>query len=122
MHAPYEVARTRAVLAEVSEALGDQDTADQERSEAEAATTRLGARRDADRLRARERRRGPGELSPREVEVIATIAGGIGNREAAAELHISERTVARHLANIHLRTDTSSCTGAVAWARARGLC
>lgn len=122
MHAPYEVARTRAILAEVSEALGDQDTADQERGEAEAAMTRLGARRDADRLRAREHRRGPGELSPREVEVIATIAGGISNREAAAELRISERTVARHLANIYLKTDTSSRTGAVAWARERGLC
>lgn len=122
MDAPYDVALIRLDLAEATDALGDRDTADRERDEAAALLERLGARRDLDRLRARRRRqRTPGDLSPRELEVVAAIAAGITNREAAARMHISERTVARHLANVYLKTGVSSRTGAAAWARDRGL-
>lgn len=122
MDAPYLVARIRLDLADAADALGDPDTADRERDRAETALERLGAGRDLARLRVQRRgRRRAGELSPREVEVVVAVAAGISNREVAEQLHISERTVARHLANVYLKTDTSSRTGAVAWARERGL-
>ncbi len=122
MDAPYDVARVRLELADAAEALGDQDTADRERQVAAALLERLGARRDLERLRARRRaRRAPGELSPRELEVVAAVASGSSNRDVASRLHISERTVARHLANVYTKTGSTSRTGAVAWARDRGL-
>lgn len=121
MDAPYLVARIRMELAEAADALGDDDTAGRERAQARAALERLGARRDLARMKTRRRHGADGGLSPREVEVVAAIAGGISNREAAEQLHISERTVARHLANVYLKTATSSRTGAVAWARRHGL-
>ena len=120
--APYEVARIRLDLAEALDALGDLDTADWERDGAAVLLERLGARRDLDRLHAHSRgRRAAGELSVRELEVVAAIADGISNREAAGRLQISERTVARHLANVYAKTGVSSRTAAVAWARERGL-
>lgn len=122
MDAPYDVARVRLELADAAEALGDHDTADRERDVAAALLERLGARRDLERLQARRRAgRSPGDLSPRELEVVAAVASGSSNREAAARLHISERTVARHLANVYTKTGASSRTGAVAWARDHGL-
>lgn len=120
--APYQVARIRLDLAAALEALGDSDTAEREREEAAVLLERLGARRDLGRLRARRRaRRRPGDLSVREREVVTAIADGTSNRAAADLLQISERTVARHLANVYLKTGACSRTGAVAWARDRDL-
>ena len=42
-------------------------------------------------------------LSPREREVVSRLAQGSGRKAIAAELHISVRTVAQHLANARLR-------------------
>ncbi|UMG92747.1 LuxR C-terminal-related transcriptional regulator [Nocardioides sp. TF02-7] len=121
MDAPYDVARVRLEIAEGCDALGDHDTAELERDEAERLLARLDARTDLERLRARRPRRRPHELSPREREVVALVATGASNRAVGERLGISERTVARHLANVYLKTGTSSRTGAVAWARARGV-
>lgn len=122
MNAPYEVARIRMDLAAAAEGLGDDDTARRERGEAEATFEWLHADRDLGRLRAQQRHRSnPGGVSARELEVLAVISDGITNREAAAQLGISERTVGRHLANVYLKTGVSSRTAAVAWARDHGL-
>ena len=40
-------------------------------------------------------------LSPREREVLALVAEGRANDEIAAELHLSVRTVERHLQNVY---------------------
>jgi DNA-binding CsgD family transcriptional regulator len=120
--APYQVARIRIDLATAYDALGDQDSARREREEAVSALESLGARPEADRLKTvLGRHHAPDDLSARELEVVAAIAGGDTNREAARGLHISERTVARHLANAYLKAGVSSRTGLVAWARDRGL-
>lgn len=55
-------------------------------------------------------------LSPREVEVLRLVAEGKSNRAIAADLVLSEKTVARHLANIFVKLDVSSRTAATAYA------
>jgi DNA-binding NarL/FixJ family response regulator len=63
----------------------------------------------------------PGGLTPREAEILAAIAEGLSNREVAGRLVISEKTVARHLANVFTKLDVSSRTAAAAWAYQHGL-
>jgi ATP/maltotriose-dependent transcriptional regulator MalT len=63
----------------------------------------------------------PGGLTPREAEILALVAAGLGNRQVAARLVISEKTVARHLANIYAKLDVGSRTAASAWAHQHGL-
>ena len=43
-------------------------------------------------------------LTPREVEVLALLVAGQSNREIAEALVLSERTVARHIANVYQKT------------------
>jgi DNA-binding NarL/FixJ family response regulator len=47
-------------------------------------------------------------LSPRELEIIATVASGASNKELADKLSISELTVKRHLTNIFQKVGVSS--------------
>ena len=61
------------------------------------------------------RRRGAGPLTNRELEVLALIAAGRSNREIAGDLVISERTVARHVANVFTKLDVSSRAAATAY-------
>jgi DNA-binding NarL/FixJ family response regulator len=63
----------------------------------------------------------PAGLTPREVEVLCCLAAGRSNREIAAALVISDKTVARHLANIFTKLDVSTRTAAAAYAFAHGL-
>ncbi|EHB53719.1 transcriptional regulator, LuxR family [Mycolicibacterium rhodesiae JS60] len=56
------------------------------------------------------------ELTKRETEIIKAIASGDTNKQVASALFISERTVARHLANIYAKLGVSSRTAAAAWA------
>jgi DNA-binding NarL/FixJ family response regulator len=52
-------------------------------------------------------------LCRRELEVLGLAAKGLGNKEIAAELVISERTVQTHLVNIFRKLRVSSRTAAV---------
>lgn len=88
-------------------------------------------RRAEARLRAMGRRiptrvRRPGAppragLSPRELEVLEHLAEGLRNRDIGERLFISDRTVARHLAQIFAKLGVSTRTAAVREGRARGL-
>lgn len=119
---PYETARARVDLAQADAGLGDHDGAARELDLAVDTFSRLGAARDLRRVGARRGHRGDRHgLTPREVEVVDAVAAGRTNREVAEHLHVSERTVARHLANVYLKAGVSSRTAAVAWARDRGL-
>jgi len=57
-----------------------------------------------------------GGLSPRELEVLRLVAAGRTNREIAAELVLSERTVAHHLDSILSKLGVSSRSAATAFA------
>lgn len=58
----------------------------------------------------------PSPLSPREREVARMVAQGLSNREVAAALYLSERTVERHVQNIFNKLDLNSRTQLAAWA------
>ncbi|KOX09657.1 LuxR family transcriptional regulator [Micromonospora sp. NRRL B-16802] len=69
------------------------------------------------------RLRAPAEepLSHRELEVLAMVAKGTSNREAAARLFISEATVKTHLLHVYAKLGVNDRAAAVAVAYDRGL-
>ena len=117
--APYESARTRVEIGRADRALGDLDGAVLELTAARDEFERLGATPDAARAR-RLAEPSPavaaGGLTAREVEVLALVATGRTNREIAADLVISDKTVARHLSNIFAKLGVSSRSAATAYA------
>lgn len=60
-------------------------------------------------------------LTPREVEVMGMLAEGLGNKEIAWRLRISEHTVKFHVSSIFAKLGASSRTEAVTQAIRRGL-
>jgi ATP/maltotriose-dependent transcriptional regulator MalT len=120
LQAPYEVARTRALLARACSALADEESAALELEAAREIFERLGAAPDLERLAPTVTEPQHG-LSGREVEVLRLVARGKSNREIAAELVISEHTVARHLQNIYTKLRLPSRAAATAFAFERDL-
>jgi LuxR family transcriptional regulator, maltose regulon positive regulatory protein len=132
--APLEAARTRLELAATLHALGREPAAKREIEAELAMCQTLGAALEASRAQemlarygARaahpaEAAEGPlGELSPRELEVLALVAEGLTNQEIAARLVISEHTVHRHVANILRKLEVPSRSAAAARAAHHGL-
>ena len=60
-------------------------------------------------------------LTPRETEVLAMLAEGLGNKTIARELGISEHTVKFHVSSIFSKLNASSRTEAVALGARQGL-
>ena len=60
-----------------------------------------------------------GVVPDRELEVIVLVARGFSNRQVATQLHISEATVKRHLANIYQKIGVGSRGDAVRTALAK---
>ena len=117
LSAPYEVARSRILVARALRLLGDEESAVADLSAARKVFAALGAapaEHDAAALPSDERP--PGGLSPREIEVLRLVAIGRSNPAIAAQLTLSEKTVARHLSNIFGKLDVSSRTAAAAFA------
>ncbi len=118
LEAPYEVARTRELIGLACRALGDDEAASLELDAALATFEALKATPDAARMAALKAPAGtsPHGLTARELEVLRLVAAGRSNREIAAQLVISEHTVARHLQNIFAKLDVSSRTAAASFA------
>ncbi len=55
------------------------------------------------------------------MEVLRLVAAGRSNKDIAAALFVSERTVARHLSNIFTKIGVSSRSAATAYAFEHGL-
>ena len=62
-----------------------------------------------------------GPLTARETEVVRLVSAGLSNRNIAAELFISEKTVARHLSNIFTKLGLTSRAAVTAYAYQHGL-
>jgi DNA-binding CsgD family transcriptional regulator len=63
----------------------------------------------------------PGKLSRRETEVLRLLAAGRSNREIAAALFLSPRTVQRHIANAYLKIGAHNKAEATAYALRHNL-
>lgn len=124
-HATYTetlTAPVRTVLGRVYQAIGDSDAAALEFTEAAAVFEQLGAHGALRELATvRGERPLPATLTAREVEVLEQLARGLSNRQIAAALFISEKTVARHLSNIFTKLGVTSRTAAAAFAVEQGL-
>ena len=124
LDAPYEAARARVLLGLACRELGDQDGAAMELDAARSAFEQLGAMPDVVRVETLARAaasRTAGTLTARELQVLRLVATGMANRAIAAELFLSEKTVARHLSNIFTKLDVSSRSAATAYAYEHGL-
>ncbi|MEU8122438.1 LuxR C-terminal-related transcriptional regulator [Spirillospora sp. NPDC049024] len=113
---PYESARVRVLIGLACRALGDEDGAGMELDAARWIFRQLGAAPDTARVEALSGRRAAGVLTARETEVLALVATGRTNRAIAADLFLSEKTVARHVSNILGKLGLSSRAAATAYA------
>jgi ATP/maltotriose-dependent transcriptional regulator MalT len=118
---PYEAARVAVLVGRACRALGDADGARMEWTtaarqfqsfEAAPALAEVEALMAQPQTKPRE----AGALTGREVEVLQLVACGKTNRAIAEALHISEKTVARHVSNIFLKLGVSSRSAATAYA------
>jgi DNA-binding CsgD family transcriptional regulator len=119
LKAPYEVARVRVLLGLACRALGDADTATLELEAAGGTFAQLGAAPDVERVDSLAHGPAPDVthgLTARELQVLRLVAMGRTNREIAAELVLSEKTVDRHLSNILAKLRVPSRTAATAYA------
>jgi DNA-binding CsgD family transcriptional regulator len=116
--APYEAALARLALSRTLGSLGRAEAAAAEASAAGAAFAALGAERDVARAGALQ---APGELTPREREVLTLVAQGLSDAEIAERLIVSPHTVHRHVANVRAKLRQPSRAAAVAYAAREGL-
>ncbi|MGH7475975.1 MAG: LuxR C-terminal-related transcriptional regulator [Longimicrobiales bacterium] len=119
LESPYDAARVRVLMALACRALGDEDTASVELEAARWALQQLGAAPDLARIDALTRavaRDQTHRLTARELQVLRRVAAGETNKDIAAELFISERTVERHVSNIFMKLGVASRAAATAFA------
>ena len=116
--APYEAARTRALLSRARRAEGDLDAARLELDAACQVFRRIGAVRDAglaEHELAQLDRRMPTGLTSRQLDVAELIASGLSNRDIAQRMFISDRTAEYHVRQIMTRLGVDSRAQITAW-------
>jgi DNA-binding CsgD family transcriptional regulator len=121
LDAPYEAARVRVLMGLACLQRRDPDSADMEFDAARLVFEGLGAVPDVARVQALARAPATGVLTAREAQVLRLVATGMTNRAIAAELFLSEKTVARHVSNIFTKLGVSSRAAATAYAYEHGL-
>jgi ATP/maltotriose-dependent transcriptional regulator MalT len=123
LDAPYEAARARVLMGLACRRLGDEDGAAMELDAARWAFRQLGAVHDVALTEVLSRKAAGtvGGLTVREVQVLRLVASGRTNRAIAADLFLSEKTVARHVSNIFAKLGVSSRSAATGYAYEHGL-
>jgi DNA-binding NarL/FixJ family response regulator len=120
LEAPYDAGRVRVLVGLACRALDDEDGAEMEFDAARSTFQQLGAATDLMRVdelfKATIAPASLGGLTARELQILALVATGKTNRAIAAELVISEKTVARHVSNIFDKIAVSSRSAATAYA------
>ena len=116
LEVPYEVATTRTVLGQALRDAGDEEAARASFAAARTMFEQIGARLHARGIDGDEDVELPAGLTAREAEVLRLIAGGLSNKEIASALHLSVKTVSRHLSNIFTKVGVSSRAAATAFA------
>jgi ATP/maltotriose-dependent transcriptional regulator MalT len=106
----YDAARTRLLIAEACDSLGDHDAAGLESDAAHSALESLSAEVSTTSTLA------DSNLSQRELEVLRLLARGKRNRAIAQELVVSEKTVATHVSHIFTKLSVTSRSAATAYA------
>lgn len=119
--APYEAARSRVLAGRVLREMGEGAAADAEFHAARGVFRTLGAEPATAELADAVGERRAGSLTPRELEVLRLVSTGLTNRAIGEKLSLSEKTVARHLANIFVKLGLSSRAAATAYAYENGL-
>ena len=111
------------MIARACRKLGDEENAIIELTAAQTAFEQLGAAVDLSAVNACLQNAAnvqagvhAGPLTDRELQVLRCVAAGNTNRRIAQQLHISEKTVARHLSNIFTKLDLESRTAATVYA------
>jgi len=118
---PYEIATARMLLGEACRTTGDETGAAAAFDAARALFDRLGIQLGARTATTSTRRPLPARLTEREAEVLRLVAAGHTNKEIAAALFLSDKTIARHLSNIFTKIDVSTRSAATAFAFERGV-
>jgi DNA-binding CsgD family transcriptional regulator len=118
---PYALARARVVRGVAAQLIDERDTAQLELNAARERFSDLGAEPEERQAAALLGHSAPSPLSTREVEVLRLVARGDTNKAIAAELFVSEHTVARHLSNIYTKLGVESRSAATAFAYENAL-
>jgi len=121
LEAPYDCAKVRVLLARAYRQLGDIESSGRELDAARSAFEELGAELDAKDAARGCRATLPNGLTEREGVVLALVAAGSTNRQIAAELFLSQKTVARHMSNIFTKLDVTTRTAAARFAFEHGI-
>ncbi len=120
---PHELATARMLQGAACRQAGDLDGASASFEAAGALFEHLGAGLDIRDLRDISSlvTELPAGLTGREVEVLRLVASGKTNKEIAAKLSLSDKTVARHLSNIFTKIDVTTRSAATAFAFAHHI-
>ncbi|HEX6418219.1 MAG TPA: LuxR C-terminal-related transcriptional regulator [Acidimicrobiales bacterium] len=122
---PYEAATARTLLARACLAAGDEGGAREALDAAEAVFAQLGATLDLEEVASLRAAPGaldlPCGLTRREAQVLRLVAAGHTNKQVAAELNLSSKTITRHLSNIFAKIGVSTRAAATAFAFEHGL-
>ncbi len=113
--APYETARAKLLIGRACERLGDIDSAKMEGDAARQIFADLGATVGVDYPVVEDGLESHG-LTDRELEVLRLVATGTTNQAIAEKLHLSTKTIDRHVGNILTKLGVTSRTAATAFA------
>ena len=111
---PYEIAHVRMLIGIAYDFIGDQDAALLELTAAQSVFKELEALPDLQKVNKllQSKKKDFYGLTKRELQVLRLVAGGDTNKSIASKLHLSERTVERHMSNIFTKMNVSSRTAA----------